>query len=383
MDNNLFVKNILILIFCVILIHLFLNDFLANSSCSSKKEEFHDVINNNTIIINNLDDDNKNENKTKVYLFYADWCGHCKHYKPIFNEFKDKVIDDKNIVIIEVNADDDIPDKNTLYRKYDVDGFPTTIIEKNNNMTKLVGRKSIDELMDAVYSKTDRDCNKTNQESFQNTNNNNDTIIYNFNTTWCSHSKNFEPTWNKFSDSLKHYENVKAIDVKCDLDENIDFCSKFNIKTVPTIIISRNNELKPYIGPRTLEGLMSELNLNDDNNSDNELDNKVKLSNVNNGMNFMLLEDENIKTKVYNFNTSWCRYSVDFQPEWNTFSNSLKSSDGIKAIDVKCDDDKNKELCQKFNVPGYPTVVIESGDGVSIYNGTRTSQSLRKYLGLN
>jgi protein-disulfide isomerase-like protein with CxxC motif len=61
----------------------------------------------------------------------------------------------------------------------------------------------------------------------------------------------------------------------------------------------------------------------------------------------------------------------------------LKESDGIKAIDVKCDDDKNKELCQKFNIPGYPTVVIESGENNHIYNGVRTSQSLRKYLELN
>jgi thiol-disulfide isomerase/thioredoxin len=372
MDNNLFVKNILILIFCVILIHLFLNDFLTKSTCSNNKEEFKDIITNTIIPINNLDENNK----TKVYLFYADWCGHCKHYKPIFNEFKNKVINDKNIVIIEVNADDELPNKDTLYKKYDVDGFPTTIIEKNNNITKLVGKKSFEDLMDACYS-------KNNQESFQNIENSNDTIVYNFNTTWCSHSKNFEPTWNKFSDSLKQYENVKAIDIKCDLNENIDFCTKFNITTVPSIIISRNNELTPYTGPRTLEGLMNELNLNDENNNENELDDKVKLLNTNNGMNFMLLEGENIKTKVYNFNTSWCKYSVNFQSEWNTFSNSLKTSDGIKAIDVKCDDDKNKDLCQKFNIPGYPTVVIESDDNVDIYDGTRTSQHLRKYLGLN
>ena len=377
MDNNLFIKNILILIFCVILIHLFLNDFLSNTICNNKKEQFQGVIMdnnnlNNTIIpVQNLDD------KTKVYLFYADWCGHCKHYKPIFNDFKDKVKDDNNIVIIEVNADDDIPDKNTIYKKYDVDGFPTTIIEKNNIIHKLVGKKSVDELMDICY-------NKNNQESFQNIENNDKTIIYNFNTTWCSHSKNFEPIWNKFSDSLKNYENVNAIDVKCDLSENIDFCSKFNITTVPTIIISRNNELTPYNGPRTLDGLISELNLIG-NDNENELDNKFKLANthVNNGMNFMLLEDENIKTKVYNFNTTWCKYSVDFQSEWNTFSNSLKESDSIKAIDVKCDDDKNKDICQKFNVPGYPTIVIERNNQNNIYNGSRTSQSLRKYLGLN
>ena len=96
------------------------------------------------------------------------------------------------------------------------------------------------------------------------------------------------------------------------------------------------------------------------------------------GLNISILE--NIKTKVYNFNTSWCKYSIDFQTEWNTFTNSIKTLDSIKAIDVKCDNDKNKDLCQKFNISTYPTVIIESDNNVEIYKGLMSSYSLRKYL---
>ena len=202
--------------------------------------------------------------KTQLHLVKADWCGHCKHYKPIFNEFKNQILNNNNITIIEVNADDENTENKILYKKYNIDGFPTTIIEKNNNIIKLVGKKSVDELFDAINEIGNNEIgnNEIGNNENETRNNENEIIIYNFNTTWCSHSKNFEPIWNKFSNLLKQYNNVKAIDVKCDLNENINFCSKFNVQTVPMIVISRNNKLTTYNGPRKVEALITEINNN-------------------------------------------------------------------------------------------------------------------------
>jgi thiol-disulfide isomerase/thioredoxin len=392
MDNSLFIKNILILIFCVILIHIFLNDFLNTKKCD--KEEFQYVVKNNDNLKENIVlscNNKKKNNKTIVYFFYADWCGHCKHFKPIFNQFKKKIFNNKKVRVIEVNADDKNPNIQELYKKYDIDGFPTTIIEKNNNFKKLVGKQDIQTLFSEVrnvenfddidFNTDNPDIYNKNNEVFKNKNNNNDTIVYNFNTTWCGHSKQFQPIWDKFSDLIKSYENVKAVDVKCDLDENIDFCNQFKVTSVPTIIIARNNELTPYEGSRNVEGLLNALKINVNNN---ELDNQVKINNNEDELEnkFMLLENNNIKTKVYNFNTEWCKYSRDFQPEWNGFVNSLKTSDGIKAIDVKCDNEENKELCKKYDIPGYPSIVIETDNKTEIYNGARNALAIRKYLNL-
>ena len=43
--------------------------------------------------------------------------------------------------------------------------------------------------------------------------------------------------------------------------------------------------------------------------------------------------------KVYNFNTSWCGYSVRFQPEWKKFEEEINSINNlsIQAFDIKCD----------------------------------------------
>ena len=87
----------------------------------------------------------------------------------------------------------------------------------------------------------------------------------------------------------------------------------------------------------------------------------------------------NNKIKVYNFNTLWCSISRDFQDNWDEFSKKNKS-DNVDIIDVKCDNDKFKDLCKKYPVPGYPTVLFVKGDKVAEYQGDRTPKDLAETL---
>jgi len=89
------------------------------------------------------------------------------------------------------------------------------------------------------------------------------------------------------------------------------------------------------------------------------------------------VNDDNIK--VYNFNTSWCGWSVKFQPEWKKFQDEVKKSpelSKIKAFDIKCDKPENEEICKKFEVNGFPTVIIESGGRRGVYKGPREAKDL-------
>lgn len=90
---------------------------------------------------------------------------------------------------------------------------------------------------------------------------------------------------------------------------------------------------------------------------------------------------DNKKILIYNFNTKWCSYSVQFQPIWNEFSKLIsKKYPNVEAIDVKCDEDNNKKLCQKYNVQGYPYILIVK-DGKKIeYNNDRTVQKLEEKI---
>ena len=42
---------------------------------------------------------------TRVIKFYANWCGPCKRYGPIFEEVKKEYKDNNNIEFYEVNVD--------------------------------------------------------------------------------------------------------------------------------------------------------------------------------------------------------------------------------------------------------------------------------------
>ena len=53
----------------------------------------------------------------------------------------------------------------------------------------------------------------------------------------------------------------------------------------------------------------------------------------------------------------------------------------VVAVDVDCEDPKNDSLKNKYNVPGYPYILIESKDGSTIeYNNKRTSDELLKTI---
>ena len=83
--------------------------------------------------------------------------------------------------------------------------------------------------------------------------------------------------------------------------------------------------------------------------------------------------------KVYNFNTSWCGWSVKFQPEWTKFEEQVKSNpqlSNIKAFDIKCDKPENEAKCKEYEVEGFPTVIIEAGGRKGIYKGPREAKDL-------
>lgn len=98
---------------------------------------------------------------------------------------------------------------------------------------------------------------------------------------------------------------------------------------------------------------------------------------------FDKVSKDKTKIKVFNFNTSWCGWSNRFQPEWEEFSKRVKSNpklSHVEALDIKCDDDKNKLMCEKYEVPGYPFIIVEINNKRTQYNGERTADALIKHV---
>ncbi len=299
----------------------------------------------NNIESNNIEHNNKLDDKIKIYNFNTEWCGYSKKFEPIWNDFVLSLSNDELNKINPINVKCDNESNNELCNKYNIPGYPFVMIIDNSHIIPYSGPRTVEGLRKALHLPNNTLPNDTLP-------NNNKVIIYNFNTEWCGYSKQFQPIWDKFANSLSDQEkqNYNIVDIKCDNEKNKEICNKYKINGFPSVIIINNTNIKDYNGPRTFDGLRSII--------------------------------VGKKIKIYNFNTEWCGYSKQFQPIWNTFYNSIKINDNIEAFDVKCDNNKNKDLCIKYNIEGFPTIIIDNNSNVTKYTGPRTLEGLKKAVNL-
>ena len=61
-----------------------------------------------------------------VIDFYADWCGPCKSFGPIFEEFSNE---NSDVKCVKINVDE-----STISRKYKVMSIPTVILFKDGEV---------------------------------------------------------------------------------------------------------------------------------------------------------------------------------------------------------------------------------------------------------
>jgi len=74
------------------------------------------------------------------------------------------------------------------------------------------------------------------------------------------------------------------------------------------------------------------------------------------------------------------------KPAWNQLGDAFAGSKDVIIVDVDCTKDKNKDLCQKFGVRGYPTIKYYSGSTGpkgEDYQGGRTFDDLKAFADEN
>lgn len=77
---------------------------------------------------NNYAETVEKESVTAVIDFYADWCGPCKMFAPVFEELASEVSD---VVFCKVNVDNE----EELARKFGVMSIPTIVVLKDGKQT--------------------------------------------------------------------------------------------------------------------------------------------------------------------------------------------------------------------------------------------------------
>ena len=87
--------------------------------------------------------DNQVKSGTKLVLFYADWCGHCKKIKPVWDETADEVNGDE-IKMIKVNCGEGTEKDQEVMKKYSIEGYPTIIKFVNGKASMYNGDRDSD-----------------------------------------------------------------------------------------------------------------------------------------------------------------------------------------------------------------------------------------------
>jgi thiol-disulfide isomerase/thioredoxin len=102
------------------------------------------IVSNGGFVREGFNDDNM----AKLKLFYANWCGYCTEFKPIFDgELKDLILSSN--IPVKLEAIDS--DKNKeLANKYNISGFPTLILEVNNNLIKYEGKRDARNIIEFI-----------------------------------------------------------------------------------------------------------------------------------------------------------------------------------------------------------------------------------------
>lgn len=85
----------------------------------------------------------------KLVLFYADWCGHCKKFKPIWDDMSNG-----NDKLLKIDLGGDDPNNAAIMDKYNVDGFPTVALLNNGNLEQTYNGERSKEALSNFISKS-------------------------------------------------------------------------------------------------------------------------------------------------------------------------------------------------------------------------------------
>jgi hypothetical protein len=95
------------------------------------------------------------------------------------------------------------------------------------------------------------------------------------------------------------------------------------------------------------------------------------------------MEDDG-ESKFYFFHASWCGWCKKAWPHWKEFRklfDNRKVTYGGKNVKlIEVDADKDKDMCKKFNIEGYPSFRLTSSGKTMEYKGGPSVDKFREFL---
>ncbi|XP_039048343.1 probable protein disulfide-isomerase A6 [Hibiscus syriacus] len=190
-----------------------------------------------------------------------------------------------------------------------------------------------------------------------------------FYAPWCGHCQKLAPVYEKLAQSFKKAKSVLIGKVDC--DEHKSLCSKYDVQGYPTVQWFPKGSLEPktYEGHPTVEALTEFVNT--------EGGTKVKIAAVPssvvvlNADNFDEVVLDETKDVLVEFYAPWCGHCKILAPTYEEVATAFKMEDDV--IIANLDADKYKDLAEKYEVTGFPTLkfFLKGNKTGEDYNGER------------
>ena len=91
-----------------------------------------------------------NSNELEIMFFFANWCPHCKTAKPEWEkakkEYNNTTINGYKINFVDVDCTNPDSQTTSMMDKYNVEGYPTIILLKNNEVVTYDAKVTYDHL---------------------------------------------------------------------------------------------------------------------------------------------------------------------------------------------------------------------------------------------
>ncbi|KAK0050068.1 protein disulfide-isomerase A5, partial [Biomphalaria pfeifferi] len=341
------------------------------------------------------------QNPSVLVMFYAPWCGHCKQMKPGYTEAAQFLKDEE---IPGVLAAVDATKEKKIALENNIKGFPTIRYFRNGEFAFEVNERDKDKIIEFMkdpkeppppppqemkWEEIESDIVHLTDDTFKQFLKKKKHCLVMFYAPWCGHCKKSKPEYMAAATVYKEDPKVAFAAVDCTVHTGT--CNSHDVKGYPTFkYFNYGKNAQKYMGGREKNDFITFMK--DPQNAAASSSNSLPLETLENqwkflngyqslqfltSTNFDSVIAENVQTLVL-FYAPWCGHCKQMKPDFAEAAEIVKK-EGLGTLGV-VDATIEKELADKFNIKGFPTLKLFT-DGHEIeYSSGRAKEDLVQYM---